>query len=179
MASKIARILTLTSEEEAAVERTTGKLQTLAEWASASIEAVKDTPVMRVLGETGEIAKEWSGTAKLLSTIIERITTDKSPETLGWIACTMAYREAATAAIRQLGVPKSHLPFSGEIWRDQLKRLRLEDPSVMRGFSLRSATAHPFMRSADQALVLILTAAGYDPSETRQVLRAVRTAFTQ
>jgi hypothetical protein len=35
------------------------------------------------------------------------------------------------------------------------------------------------MRSADQALVMILTAAGYDQNETRQVLRAVRAAFTQ
>jgi hypothetical protein len=76
MASKIASILALTSDEAEAVERTTGKLQTLEEWASASIEALRETPVMRVLGETGEVAKEWSGTAKALSKIVERITTE-------------------------------------------------------------------------------------------------------
>ncbi len=179
MASKIASLLGLSSEDEEVVEHTAGKLKSLTEWLSETVESLKDTPVISLFGQAGDLAKEWSGTAKVLSKLLEKVTTEHSPETIGWVACTLAYQHVAETALRQSGPPKSHVPFSGEIWREQVKRLRLEDPSIMRGFSLRSATAHPFMRAADQALLLTLDAAGYDPSERRQILRAVRASFTE
>jgi hypothetical protein len=60
----------------------------------------------------------------------------------------------------------------------RLKRLRLDDPSIMVGFSLASAAGHPFVRAADQAFLVTLEVAGYDRTDCRVLLRSVRSSFS-
>jgi hypothetical protein len=47
----------------------------------------------------------------------------------------------------------------------------------MEGFSIDSAAGHPFLRVSDQALLILLEAAGYDLPERRQLLRTIRSSF--
>jgi hypothetical protein len=139
MSSKIANILSLTADEAEELEKPAGKIKTLAGWLSESVEAAKDTPLFKLLGDAGEVAKEWSGTVKAVGKLIEKLTKETSPEVLGWLACTIAYRKAAEGAVSAYGRPATRIPYSGEIFSERLKGLRLEDPSLMQVFSLTSA----------------------------------------
>ena len=177
MSSKIASILALTPAEDEATEKSLSVLRSLSEWFSETVEAIKDTPLLKVLGSTGEAAKEWSGTVKAAGKLIEKLTKETSPQTLGWLACTISYQRAAEEAVRKYGKPASRIPFSGEVVSERLKGLRLDDPSIMDGFSLASAASHPFLRAADEAFLSLLLAAGYDDAEQRNLLRNVRGQF--
>ena len=177
MSTKLASILELNSVESEALEKPAANLTSLSEWFTETIEAVKETPIFEHLGSFGEAAKEWSSTVKAIGKLIEKFTKERSPLTLGWLACTIAYRRAATEAIRQFGRPAARIPFSGQVASDRLKNLRLEDPSIMERFSLTSASAHPFVRAADEGLLVTLEIAGYDQAERRNLLRTVRGSF--
>jgi len=177
MPSKIGNILGLSVTEQQQVEASSGKIKTLMEWFTGTVEAAKDTPVWKILGGMGEAAKEWSGTVKAASKFIEKLTTDSSPQTLGWLACTLAYRRAAEEAIWVFGKPASRIPYSGQVVAERLAKLRLEDPTIMRDFSLNSAAGHPFLKAADDALLVTLEVAGYSPAEQRNILRDVRGSF--
>lgn len=177
MSTKIASILTLSPTEDQSVQESLGFLRTLTEWVSETVEAIKDTPLLKLLGTAGDAAKEWSGTVKAAGKIIEKLSKETSPQTLGWLACTIAYRRAASDAITALGRPASRIPYSGEVVAERLKALRLEEPTIMEGFSLASPSSHPFLKAADRALVVLSEAAGYDNAEQRNLLRRVRANF--
>jgi NACHT domain/Pentapeptide repeats (8 copies) len=177
MSSKIGSILGLSVTEQQQAEASSGKIKTLMEWFTGTVEAAKDTPLWKILGGLGESAKEWSGTVKAASKFIEKLTKDSTPETLGWLACTLAYRRAAEEAIWGFGKPASRIPYSGQVVSDRLAKLRLEDPAIMKDFSLNSAAGHPFLRAADDALLATLEVAGYSPAEQRNILREARGSF--
>jgi uncharacterized protein YjbI with pentapeptide repeats len=177
MSSKIGSILGLSVTEQQQVAASSGKIKTLMEWFTGTVEAAKDTPLWKILGGLGESAKEWSGTVKAASKFIEKLTKDSTPETLGWLACTLAYRRAAEEAIWVFGKPASRIPYSGQVVSERLAKLRLEDPAMMKDFSLSSAAGHPFLRAADDALVATLEVAGYSTAEQRNILREVRGSF--
>jgi hypothetical protein len=177
MSSKLASILGLSSDEEQTVDKPLSSVSSLSEWLSETVEATKDTPLFQFLGSTGEAAKEWSGTLKAVGKLIEKLTKEASPQVLGWLACTIAYRRASEEAIRAYGRPATRIPYSGQVVSERLRNLRLDDPSIMEGFSLASAASHPFLRAADVALTTTLEAAGYDAAERRNLLRSVRAAF--
>ena len=178
MPSKIASLLGLSLEQQSALDDTPEKLKSLGEWFVETVDALKEAPLLKVLRPAADVAKEWSGTVKVVAHVIEKWAKEHSPEVLGWLACTLVYRHVAEEVIRQFGPPKSHVLYSGDVVRQRLKKLRLDDPSIMTGFSLGSATGHPFIRAADQALLLILEAAGYDGTERRVMLRSARSIFT-
>jgi hypothetical protein len=156
MASRLTSLLELTSEQAGVAEQSSGKLKSLAEWFLESSEALKDTPLASLLGTATDAAREWSGTIRVLSKLLGEATKERSAQTLGWLACTLAYREAAEESVRQFGAPSSHFPFSGQLIGPRLAKLRLEDPSIMTGFSLENSIGHPFIRAADQALLLMV-----------------------
>ncbi len=177
MSTKLASILELNESESEALEKPAARLASLTEWFTETVEAGKDTPIFEFLGSVGEAAKEWSSTVKAVAKLIENFTKERSPLAIAWLACTIAYRKASTDAIRQFGPPAAKIPFSATVVLDRLKNLRLEDPSIMEKFSLTSASAHPFVRAADDALLLTLEVAGYDQAEGRNLLRTVRGSF--
>jgi NACHT domain/Pentapeptide repeats (8 copies) len=177
MPSKIGDILGLTVAEQQKIDDSSIKLTTLIEWLTGTVEAAKDTPLWKTLGGLGESAKEWSGVVKAVSKFIEKLTKDTAPQTLGWLACTLAYRRASEEAIWVFGKPASRIPYSGQVVSERLANLRLEDPAIMKDFSLNSVAGHPFLRAADDALVFTLEIAGYDPAEQRNILREVRGSF--
>ena len=120
------------------------------------------------------MAVEWSGTAKALAKIVETITRSTPPPCSGWLACTLAYREAAETEIRVSPRPESRLPFSADLVRDHLAKFKLEDPNIMKGFSFEAATGHPFVRASDQASLDDPKCGGYSDSQSRAIIRATR-----
>src|SRR5258708_241353 len=115
MPAKLVRILGLNSAESEALEKSAGKLVSLSEWFTEAVEAGKDTPIFEWLGSIGDAAKEWSSTAKAVGKLIEHFTKERSPLALGWLACTIAYKKAATDAIQEFGRPAARIPFSGQV----------------------------------------------------------------
>lgn len=177
MSSKLGTILCLNVEEQEELEKAGGKLKSLADWLAETVEATKDMQLYKMLGDVAEAAKEWSGAVKAIGKLIDKLTKERSPEVLGWLACNIAYRQAIAKSVALYGPPSSHLPFSKQVVAAEIRGLRLEDPSIIRGFSLKSSAAHPFLRAADDACSLVLEAAGYDPVERRNLLRSVRPTF--
>jgi hypothetical protein len=177
MPSRIATVFGLDTNEQKDIEQLSRPIKSLFEWFTEITDALKDTSLLKFLGAAGEAAKEWSGAVKAASKLLERLTKEQSPMSLGWLACTLAYQRAATEAIIGYGRPASRIPFSQEVVSDRLKHLQLEDPYIMRDFSMNSTAGHPFLRAADEALRTTLEAAGYDPAEQRNLLRETRTSF--
>jgi hypothetical protein len=171
MASRVGSILGLSAPEQESLEKPLQEVKTVSEWMSEALEATK--PVAEVLKD----AAEWSGTLKAAAKLIERATKENSPQALGWLACTLAYRKAAGDAVRLFGRPEMRVPFARETALEKVKKLRLEDPSIIEGFSIDSAASHPFLHAADQALVITLESVGYDAAERRRLLRTVRASF--
>jgi len=180
MASKITTILGLNDAQNAEIEESGEKLVSVVEWLGEIGEALEKNPALKLLGVVGEAAVNWSKTLQLLSKVAKGLITEKSPETLGWIACTLAFRETAQEVIhRDEARPESRLPFSADVVRGELTKLRLDDPSVMEGFSLKFSEQPLFLKEACEALVLILGCGGYDDDERRRIVRRVRAEFNQ
>jgi hypothetical protein len=179
MASKIGSILGLTDSEDVSIGETGEKLITLTEWFGEIADALEKNPALELLGAVGKDALNWSKTLQVISKLAKKVITEKSPQVLGWVATTFAYREAAMEVIQvDAPRPRSRLPFSAQIVRQELAKLRLDDPSIIAGFSLENATGHPFLRRSNQALTRILGMAGYNLEECRRILRALRAGFT-
>jgi hypothetical protein len=115
MSSKIASILELSPDRR-------NSLQSLTEWLSES-------PLF-------EAAKEWSGTLKVVGKLLEKATKEHSPQALGWLACTLAYRKAAEDAIRRFGRPTARIPYAKEEVGRRIRGLNLEDASIMQDLGL-------------------------------------------
>jgi len=178
MATRIADILSLSPSEEELFARDAGKVKSLAEFFNESVDALKDSPTSDLLGHVVKIASEWSGTVKAFTKVVDYAITEHSSLVLGWLACTLAYRQAAEKAIQLQSRPASRLLFSADIIKSSITKLNLEHPSIMEGFTLDGATGHPFVRAADRALWIILDVAGYAEDERRTIIRAVRSSFT-
>jgi hypothetical protein len=180
MASKIGSILGLADTEDVSIGESGEKLITLTEWFGEIADALEKNPTLELLGAVGEDAVNWSKTLQVISKLAKKVITERSPQVLGWVACTLAYREAALEVVRvDAPRPQSRLPFSAQIVHRELAKLRLDDPRIVAGFSLENASGHPFLRRSNQALLAILSGAGYNLEERRKILRVLRAGFTE
>src|ERR1700722_2850236 len=127
MASKIATIMGLNDEQNAAIVESGERLVSIVEWAGEVGDALEKNPAAKLLGVLGETVVPWAKTLTLLAKVAKGLVAEKSPETLAWIACTLAFRETAHEVIHiDLARPQSRIPFSAEVLRLNLAKLSLE-----------------------------------------------------
>lgn len=180
MPSRIGDILGLSDEENLRVEESGEKLVSLAEWFGDIAEALEKNPALKLLESVGEAAGGWSKILVQLAKVAKKQLKEKSPQVLGWVACTLAYRQAAQDAIRMDAArPASRVPFSADVVREGIAKYEPDDPSILEGFSLETASGHPFVAKSNQVLRAILECAGYNMEERRRILRSLRGRFAQ
>src|ERR1700733_2312559 len=177
-------LLNLTSDEKLKIEKEIGPIKSVTEFCSSLLEATKEIPLKETLvkllpwaAKGGRLLGEATPLAKVLVKLADEIVKEKDPETLGLLACSLAYERSAGLALAQQGEPANRVPFeqSLESVRGDLKKLKVS-PSLA-GFSLEAPFAHPFVWEADDALALVVRGAGYTDAEWRQIQRRIHEQF--
>ena len=177
-------ILNLSSEQKRQIEQDIGPIQSVTEFCSGLLEATKEIPLKEKLikllpwaAKGGHIVGEITPLAKVLVKIVDDVAKEKDPETLGLIACSLAYQRSAALALAQQGEPKNRVPFerSLQLAKEDVKKLRVV--TSLTGFSLEAPLAHPFVWDADDALYLVVRNDGYTDREWRQIQLHVHDQF--
>ncbi|HEY4356518.1 MAG TPA: pentapeptide repeat-containing protein [Acidobacteriaceae bacterium] len=175
--TKLAEILGLSASEDASLGEELKSVKTVTEWISEVAEAAKDSKIFETLVEGADVAKELSGITRALAKALEKLTKETSPLALGWLACTIAYRKSSSDAFREIGRPQSRIPFIDYSLKEKINKFRLEDPSIMLGFSMEGLGGHPFVKRANENISIIAEAAGYNGAEIRNILRSIKRGF--
>lgn len=169
-------ILNLTPEQKVRIEEDIGPLHSVTDFFSDLLEATKEIPIKEKLVQLlpwatkgGQIVSEVTPLAKVLVKLVDEVAKEKDPETLGLLACSLAYQRSAALALAQQGEPKDRVPFEHSLRsaKSELKKLNVR--VSLAGFSLEAALAHPFVWQADDGLHLVVRTAGYSESEWRQI----------
>ncbi len=177
-------ILNLTPEQKRHVEEEIGPLHSVTDFCSELLEATKEIPLKEKLvkllpwaAKGGHIVSEVTPLAKVLVKLVDEVAKEKDPETLGLLACSLAYQRSAALALAQQGEPKNRVPFEHSLQsaRKDLKKLKVG--VNLAGFSLDAPLAHPFVWQADDSLSLVVRSAGYTDSEWRRIQLHVHDQF--
>jgi hypothetical protein len=125
---------------------------------------------------TGEALKETIPPVKFLATFFSKLTEVKDPETLGRLACTLAYQRSVEQALTAFGAPQTKKKAVSE---GVLGDLRQSEPGEMdfRQLSLGDALQHPFIHAADSLLGEWANAVGYGPEQQRVLATEVHQRF--
>ena len=166
-------ILNLTPEPKSHIEEDIGPLHSIVDFCSELIEATKEIPLKEKLikllpwaAKGSHIISEVTPLAKVLVKLVDEVSTEKDPETLGLLACSLAYQRSA--ALAQQGEPKNLIPFEHSLQSARKELQKLEVRVSLAGFSLEAPFAHPFGWQADDGLLLVVRGASYAESEWRQ-----------
>src|SRR5262249_21340966 len=100
-----------------------------------------------------------------------------SPETLGYVACSLAYQRAAALALVQQGEPANRIPLARALQSARESIAKLKFSARLTGFSLDAPLAHPFVWQADDSLRVVVRAAGYSDSEWRKIQTRIHNQF--
>lgn len=177
-------ILDLTPEQRQHIEEEIGPFRSITDFCSELLEATKENPIKEKLVEVlpwaakaGKIVSEVTPLAKVLLKLVDEVLKEKDPETLGLLACSLAYQRAAALTLAQQGEPASRVPFENslESAREQLRKFKAD--VNLAGFSLEAPLAHPFIWQADDAFFVAVRSAGYTDSEWRQIQARVHDQF--
>jgi hypothetical protein len=93
------RAFSLTPEQKRQVEKDFGPLRSVTEFCSSLLEATKEIPFNATLvkllpwaANGGEIISEVTPLAKVLVKLVDEVAKENDPETLGLLACSLAYQ---------------------------------------------------------------------------------------
>jgi hypothetical protein len=113
----------------------------------------------------------------VLVKLVDEVAKNNDPETLGLLACSLAYQRSAALALAQQGEPGNRIPFQHSLQsaKDCLEKLKI---SVnLAGFFLEAPLAHPFVWQADDSLSLVVRNTGYTEMEWRRIQLRVHDQF--
>ena len=177
-------ILNLTPEQKRQVEKEIGPLRTITEFCSGLLEATKEISLKDKLVSLlpwavkgGQIVSEITPLTKVLVKLVDEIAKEKDPETLGLVACSLAYQRAAALSLSQQGEPKDRVPFEQALQSASQDLKKLTTKVDLSGFSLEAPLAHPFVWQADDSLLLVVRSVGYSENEWRQIQFHVHDQF--
>lgn len=183
MYNPLAEKLKLSTQEQAQVGRTVGRLKSIADFLSDAVEALKDTTVVAAVGRAapwadafGSALSETIPPVKFAIELVKGFTEEHDPEALGFLAATLAYQRAVEQTVASMESPSNAKKAGGEI----KSALREAEPSAsleMKKFSFRNANEHPFVRSADAALRLWAASVGYGEAQARMIEAGVHRRF--
>jgi hypothetical protein len=184
MANPISEVLSLKPNEKRSLGKFLGKIKDIDEFLADTFEGLKSVDFLQAMGD----ALPWAGAftealgeaippVKFLVKLFSKLTEEKDPNALAYLACTLSYLRAVEQATRTQGPPKGprrSLPakvkkdLSGDEAAAQLDFER---------FSFGNALEHPFIRRADTLLEGYLEAAGYDEAQQRALIGDVHQRF--
>jgi hypothetical protein len=150
-------------------------------------QALQDSPIaaalLKLLPWASDGVAIVSGLApltKVLTSVLEKFTSEKSPYALGLLAVTLTYQRSAGLALTRAGRPDDRVPFHPAIDEiaQKLAKFELSSLEQMNGFSLECPLAHPFIWQADEALSSVVHWAGYSERQWRMIQRWVHEQFT-
>jgi primosomal protein N' len=175
--------------EEQEIARTIGNVKSVADYASCLTDSLKKSGLTEALrsvspwwaSPVAEAAGESFAVVKFLVKLAEKLPERPSPKQSGLLACTLAFERSAEMALLQAGIPPNRVPMvdaAAEV-RSKLTRYRLEDPEILRGFSLDSPAAHPFVSQSLEALKAPMHQLGYSEAEIRRLGSVIRDLFKE
>jgi hypothetical protein len=183
MLNTLVQKLKLTPQDKSDLDKFVGQLKSIAEFFSDAIEAVKDTAVVDAIAgaapwvdAVGGAFAEAVPPVKFLVELFARLTKEHDPEALGFLACTLAYERSVEEAIKSLGSPEAPRQVR-EAVKERLSALEPSEDVTFKHFSFADATAHEFVRKADDALREYASAVGYTEPQRRQLVNKVHMRF--
>jgi hypothetical protein len=167
-------LLNLSPDERLNPPKTVGKLKTIQEWASAAVDAVKDSAdflsALKALSPWAEAifssAKDVLPPLKFVVKLLDELTKIQDPEQLARLACTLAYQSAAEKAIAKIGAP-ARAVLSGPKFDDAV------DEVDFANFTLDNAVNHPFVTKADRILQHYLPQAGFSDPQVDRIIAEI------
>jgi hypothetical protein len=179
----------LDPRQEQEIAGTLGDVKSATEYASGLAEAVKTLELGEALrslapwwvGPVAEAAGESIPMVKFLVKLAEKLPDKPSPKQIGLLACTLAFQRAAETALLAAGPPENRIPLvdAASQARSRISKYKMEDPEILRGFSLNNPAAHPFFAQALEALRVPLFELGYSEAEVRRLGSRIREGFKE
>ena len=183
----LADLFGMDPKTEREVAESIGEVRSFTEYASDLAEAVGKSeflPALRSVAPgwataVGQSAGESLPLAKFALKLAEKLPDKPGAKQLGILACTLALERAASQALMVQGPPANRVPMIDSIKeaKAKVKKLRVDDPEILRGFSLDQPAAHFFVWQALDALRLPFAALGYSEAEIRSVGAGIRQDF--
>lgn len=177
--------LGLSSQAKSDLGGISEKLKTIATFFSDAIEGIRKnkTAVEAIRNNVpwwaeagGAAVAEFVPVVKFAAKLFESLTKEHDPDTLGFLACTLAYQRSVEEAMNWAGVPDGAENATREL-KPKLADLEPSATVDFKKFSFRTALEHEFVLQADKSFTRYLEAAGYNEAETRDLLNRVHRRF--
>lgn len=130
------------------------------------------------LGVVAQSAVEAAAPIQFLASVLRALVSEKHPEALLYLACTIAWQRSADQAFRAVGHPtgtpgdlKAELDRALATLRPGQGNVRFDD------FSLSGALEHPFMVEADAHLDATTRALGFTGPQRRRLQGEIHSRF--
>jgi uncharacterized protein YjbI with pentapeptide repeats len=161
-----------------------GRLKSIATFFSDAIEGMKNgktaieaiTKCVPWSEEVGTAVRETVPVLKFAATLFENLAKEHDPETLGFLASTLAYQRSVEEAMNWICVPDGAKNAADEM-NQQLAELEPTDAVDFKKFTFRTALEHEFVTKADKAFLRYLNSAGYSEVQTRELINRVHRCF--
>lgn len=183
MLSTLTKVLGLSAKDQASIGETTGKIKSVAEFLSETVEAFKDTNWLSHLAQicpwwlqaVGEAAASAAPPIKFIAALFGKLGEIRDPDRLAYLAFTTAYQRSIEKVLRAVGAPKSGPSHAS--WKSSKEVTTPDEGMTFEGYSLKDPVNHRFLREANELLEDALIAARYDSDERRRIHSEVEMRF--
>ena len=162
-------------------------IKSVQEFFSDAVEACTDSDLPTALAKAlpwatdiseavGHALQEALPPVKFVVKLFEKLTKETNPESLGFLALTIAYQHAVAKSLKAVGSPQTAKPPNREI-RRTLEAMEPCEGVDMGSFSRENALAHPFIHRADALLRAVLAETGYGEPEISKIEEEVHSHF--
>jgi len=177
-------VLSLKPKEKRSLGKFLGKIKGIDEFLAAAFEGLKHVDFVQALGD----ALPWAGAftealgeavppVKFLVKLFSKLTEEKDPSSLAYLACTLSYQRAVEQAVKAQGPPKGPRRDLAKQVKGDLSAEEAAAQLDFERFSFGDALEHPFVRLADSVLEGYLEAAGYTAEQQRTLVGDVHQRF--
>ena len=157
-----------------------GKVKTVSGFLSDALTAFKGSSVADSIRE----AAPWVGMAadavppvKFVASLLDELTKEHEPETLAYLACTLAYQRSIEQAVGELPDQTSEaLQASVERWMDEHHDAKDEAPKI-KGMTLGGLSQLPFLEQAETLLVGFAKVVNYSEEQANALAYEARVRF--
>jgi hypothetical protein len=184
MPNPIGEVLSLKPNEKRSLGKFLGKIKGIDEFLADAFEGLKHVDFLQALGD----ALPWAGAftdalgeaippVKFVVKLFSKLTEEKDPSALAYLACTLSYQRAVEQAAKTQGPPKGPRRSLPAKVKKDLSGYQAAAQLDFERFSFGNALEHPFIHRADTLLEGYLEAAGYDEAQQRVLIGDVHQRF--
>jgi uncharacterized protein YjbI with pentapeptide repeats len=183
MANPLHRVRELNQGEKRGLDRTLDRLSSVTEFLSNALEATKGSSVLQSIAAAlpwTEVAKAGAEAVPVINFLVKvfgKLSADPDPESLGYLACTLAYERSVEQAIKAVGGPTTAVIQAQEELKATLDVMAGSEAFDFRRFSFEDALLFPFVAESDAVFARFSEVAGYNASERRRLLNQIHMRF--